>query len=675
MISTSERSSSTRGLLVLSTATALLVPSVARADDPPPPTEVQVIAPHRDVGEVTVRREDTRDVPGTFGDPTRIAEVLPGVVPTASGLQAYFVRGAPPTSTGTFIDGVPVPVLYHVGFGPSVVHPGLLDHVDFYQGAPPAQYGRYVGGVLGATTLAPADHAHGEANLRLFDAGALGEAPLGDGKGSALVAARYGYPGLILPLFTSDTSLSYWDYQARATWNVGDRDRIGAFVFGSYDRLSQLVTPSSGPAYSQQELEDQFHRVDVRWDRSLGSRSSLRVGVTLGRDIVGNDAATAVDDIVRFRADLDTRLSPDLRLRAGADTQIDGLRPGPAPEGAAPSIAPLVPSRDTVMWGAHADVAWRINPRVELTPGLRADIYDARPVSGSPGSTTPTTTPVLEPRLAARVRLADGLTSVSTFGISHQLLGTPAQYPSTSPYIQPGLQEGMMSSVQASQGIEIALPASFSASVTGFLHDYSGLPDITWQCTSSAQNGCVTPTVDGRAYGLEVLLRRSFAERFNLWISYTLSRSTRLARPFDAPASSSPTMNILSEYDRTHVVSAVTSYDFGHEWRAGVRIFAYSGRPYTPVVGTAWTVPYDTARLPGFFRLDVRLEKAWMIGEHDRIAVVLEGINVTLNKEAVDVSCRQPPGTVLQSGQTNPCSVDMLGPITIPSIGVEATFR
>jgi hypothetical protein len=278
---------------------------------------VQVIAPHRDVGEVTVRREDTRDVPGTFGDPTRIAEVLPGVVPTASGLQAFFVRGAPPTSTGTFIDGVPVPVLYHVGFGPSVVHPGLLDHVDFYQGAPPAQYGGYVGGVLAATTSAPADHPHGEANVRVFDVGALGETPLADGKGSALAAARYGYPSVILPLFTSDTTLSYWDYQARVTYDVGDRDRIGAFVFGSYDQLNQVITPNTGPSFTQQQLLDQFHRADLRWDRSLGAQSTLRVAATLGQDTVGNDAATAIDDTARLRAELDTRPSPDLRIRAG----------------------------------------------------------------------------------------------------------------------------------------------------------------------------------------------------------------------------------------------------------------------------------------------------------------------------------------------------------------------
>jgi hypothetical protein len=642
---------------------------------------VQVLAPHRDVGEVTVRRQDTQSVPGTFGDPTRIAEVLPGVVPTASGLQAFFVRGAPPTSTGTFIDGVPVPVLYHVGFGPSVVHPGLLDHVDFYQGAPPAQYGGYVGGVLAATTNAPADHPHGEANLRLFDAGALGETTFGDGQGSALAAARYGYPAVILPLFTSDTTLSYWDYQARVTYDVTDHDRIGAFVFGSYDRLDQRITPPSGPSYTQQQLEDQFHRVDLRWDRSLGPRSTLRVAATLGRDIVGNDAATAVDDTARVRAELDTRPSRDVRIRAGADAQFDALRQGAAPEGATPDGMPLVPSRDGVVWGVHADAAWRLGSRVEITPGVRAAIFDTRPVGGGlAGSGNASTTPVLEPRLAVRARLLPALTSVSTFGMSHQLLGIPAQYPSTSPDVQPGLQTGMMASVQASQGLEVALPASFSVAATGFLHAYSGLPDVTWQCPQAAGGACVTPTVDGRAYGLEVLLRRSFAERFTLWVSYTLSRSTRDARSVFAPASSAPAMTIPSEYDRTHVLSAVASYDFGRGWRAGARVSAYSGRPYTPVAGGEPVVPYDSARLPGFFRLDARIEKAWVVGQSSRIAVVLEGINLTLNKETVDASCTAP-GNVAPGGGgrggggVNACTFDTLGPITIPSIGVEGAFR
>jgi hypothetical protein len=667
----------TAGALALGAARA------ARADDAAPTPEVRVIAPHRDVGETTVHRDDTRDIPGTFGDPTRFAETLPGVVPTASGLQAFFVRGAPPTATGYFIDGVPVPALYHVGFGPSVVHPGLIDHVDFYQGAPPAQYGRYVGGVLAATTTPPARSTHGEANLRVFDAGALGEAAFADGRGSALAAARYGYPGLILPLFAQNTSLEYWDYQARATWEVTDRDRIGAFVFGSYDRLTQRQTPSSAPAYDEQLVADQFHRVDLRWDRALGGSAALRLAATLGRDLVGSTTGNAKDDAVRLRAEYEARPSPALRVRAGADTQYDALRPDKAPPGTSPGLPPIVPSRDTVVIGAHADVAWRISPRVEVVPGLRADVYSTMRVPALPTGTSGSASPALDPRLAVRTRVTSRVTAVSSLGVSHQLPGVVAQYPDATPLIQPGVQEGLQSSVQASQGVIVSLPARFSLEATGFLHEYSGLPDATAPCTTSpVSTECVTPSVDGRAYGLELLLRRSFGERFTVWISYTLSRSERQARPYFSDV---PSMTIPSEYDRTHVLSAIASYDFGNGWRAGGRVFAYSGRPYLATSLSVPVLPYNSERLPGFFRIDGRVEKSWRLGERGRIAVVLEGINLTLQKETVSAQCGTPPMTQslvrggppheLAATPLDSCSFDMVGPITIPSIGVEASFR
>ena len=68
-------------------------------------------------------------------------------------------------------------------------------------------------------------------------------------------------------------------------------------------------------------------------------------------------------------------------------------------------------------------------------------------------------------------------------------------------------------------------------------------------------------------------------------------------------------------------------------------------------------------RLPPFFRLDLRFEKRWRIGATGWIALVLEGQNVTLSKETLIVEC-DPSG----------CKYESLGPITIPSLGVEAGF-
>ncbi len=95
-----------------------------------------------------------------------------------SGLPFFFVRGAPPGNNGYFIDGIRIPLLYHVGAGPSVIHPGLVERVDFYPGGYPARYGRFAGGILSGETKRPAEELHGEGNIRLFDAGALLETRL-----------------------------------------------------------------------------------------------------------------------------------------------------------------------------------------------------------------------------------------------------------------------------------------------------------------------------------------------------------------------------------------------------------------------------------------------------------------------------------------------------------------
>ena len=71
------------------------------------------------------------------------------------GILRSSSRGAPPGNVGYFIDGVRVPYLYHVGLGPSVIHPGLVDRVDLYPGGYPARFGRFAGGIVSGETTAP----------------------------------------------------------------------------------------------------------------------------------------------------------------------------------------------------------------------------------------------------------------------------------------------------------------------------------------------------------------------------------------------------------------------------------------------------------------------------------------------------------------------------------------
>jgi outer membrane receptor protein involved in Fe transport len=225
---------------------------------PAPPLEVTVQGRRAAPDSEPITRASARELPGSFGDPLRAVEAEPGVTPIVSGLPYFFVRGAPPASIGIFIDGIEVPLLYHAFFGPSVIHPGLFERVDLYKGAAPVSYGRYAGAIIATETRAPAYELNGEASMRIIDAGALVEAPFADGRGSALVAGRYSYTGLVLSLL-SNTKLQYWDYQTLDAYRLSRASTLSVFAFGAFDLFESGEPNLEGQIGGQ----TQFHRMDT----------------------------------------------------------------------------------------------------------------------------------------------------------------------------------------------------------------------------------------------------------------------------------------------------------------------------------------------------------------------------------------------------------------------------
>jgi hypothetical protein len=150
----------------------------------------------------------------------------------------------------------------------------------------------------------------------------------------------------------------------------------------------------------------------------------------------------------------------------------------------------------------------------------------------------------------------------------------------------------------------------------------------------------------GSAYGLELYLYRPLTQSLGGFVSYTLSRSMR----------SSGRERFPNAFDRTHVLNAALGYDLGRKWRAGGRIVFYTGVPDIPE-NDGLVQPLRTSEPPRtapFFRLDVRLEKRWDLSGQRWLSFVTEVMNATLSQETF-------------GGQD-------VGPITIPSIGLEAGF-
>jgi hypothetical protein len=105
--------------------------------------------------------------------------------------------------------------------------------------------------------------------------------------------------------------------------------------------------------------------------------------------------------------------------------------------------------------------------------------------------------------------------------------------------------------------------------------------------------------------------------------------------------------------------------DFGHGWRASSRLLTYGGWPLERDAKTG----RSPGRLDGFTRLDARLEKRWTLSTEPSatggrwISLVLEGLNVTASTDIVGRHCDR-----------DGCRDQRVGPITVPSIGVEGAL-
>ncbi|WP_438006233.1 TonB-dependent receptor [Sorangium sp. So ce321] len=626
----------------------------------PPPLEVTVHGEQTAPGVSTLSRGEVRLVPGAFGDPFRAIEMLPGVTPIVSGLPFFYVRGSPPGNVGYFLDGVRVPYLYHLGLGPSVVHPGIVDRVDLYPGGYPARHGRYAGGIVAGETTPPLPYWHGEGTLRLLDAGALVEGPFAGGRGVALLGGRYSYTALLFSLAAPGVALDYWDYQARVSYEVAPGGRVSLFAFGARDYLAEEEGRETTTLF-----DTTFHRVDLRYDHAYGRGSALRGALTLGHDETGiQDGQKALTRTLGARLTLDHRLRDETPIRAGLDAVLEdnaidlgtevGSPPGGIDQDDDDEITDILLSRVDFTVGGYIESDIAVTPRLRVTPGLRLDLYHS----------DDTVALAVDPRLSARLSLAPGVTFVQAHGLASQLPSFVVPIPG----VRPRLGDGLQRSFQSSAGVELELPEDITATASVFHNAFFNMTDAIGAAGFDGADGALTRRALGAATGLELSARRRLTRRIGGFASYTLSRSTR----------SFGRASQVTSVDRTHVANLALTYDLGRGYRVGGRAVFYSGLPQGKVDGpssppgsgvpggpeaTAGS-PVRWERLPPFLRLDVRLEKRWSIGKTGWLSLVLDVLNATLSKEYIPVPCYG----------FSSCEPEEIGPVTVPILGLEGGF-
>ncbi len=584
----------------------------------------------KEISKTTISIEEVNRIPGTQGDALKVIEDLPGAnrsSPAGGGLLV--IRGSNPGDSLVFLDGLNLPLLYHFGALSSTFNPDLLGSIDYVPGNFSVAYGDMIGGLVSVNTRPLREELHGYANLNLLESSVLleGQVP-GDSGVRLSVSGRKSYVGEVLKAVIPDGAVglvaapSYYDAQVRLDWKPkGTNHTLQLLALTSDDSLSLLfkrpfaTDPNvSGDldvetGFSQLRLKDgwrsgawtvatvaMYEHLLLRFGIGAthfslyGNDLYLRsvAGYEVGDDLELTFGFEATNRHVNVAADL-----PGSALfREGDPNQANGPR---GDDTSKIRVAALPFNRYSP--ALFLEARWRPLANLTLTPGLRLDSYV---YTGQPAATR-----TLGPRLTARYELDDALAFKAGAGLYSQgarngdaaaQFGNPAILPQRA--------------LQLTAGAEWRPLGGVFTSLEGF---YKKIDDIIVSSSGAASSSSLDNAGTGRVFGLEVLVRKELTDRLFGWIAYTLSRSDRIDRPGQARR--------LFDFDQTHNLTVVASYQLPKGWQLGARLRLISGNPDTPVIGARYLNatdsylpiygPTNSTRLPLFHQLDVRLDKVW----------------------------------------------------------------
>jgi hypothetical protein len=564
------------------------------------------------VTRITLSAEEMNRIPGTMGDAIRSIQNLPGVARTLTGL--LIVRGSAPQDTQIFVDGTPIPYVYHLFGLSSVVPTEILDKLDFFPGNFSTQFGRAMGGVVDVGIRDPkSDRIHAMAEADFIDVRLVVEGPIAKGWTFAVAGRRSWIDVWLKPLLEDTgtgvaTAPVYYDYQAMVEKQWSKNESLRFLFFGSDDRLALVVktVDASDPSLTGGISSHQyFWRMQARYKNKISNDTEVKVTAAFGQDgldfTLGSNFAHITGYPLSLRAEVSQRLAKGITLDIGTDTLVEPYvvdvefppppTPGMPPSGPFLSQAP-VETKSTAavsLPAAYAELELTPWAGSRIVPGIRLDY------------TSTTNQFDLAPRFIARQDLTKGFPRTTLKGGVGMFFEPPQPQETDKVFGQIGLVSNR--EIQYDVGVEQEFTRYIEASLECY---YKQLDDLVTQGYLNEGRG--------KVIGLETLIRWKPTKRFFGWLAYTLSRATRETPP--------SFIEHLYEYDQTHILTVLGSYKLGRGWEFGSRFRLVSGNLYTPNTygfydenaGSYLSVPaYPPygARLPIFHQLDIRIDKTW----------------------------------------------------------------
>lgn len=605
--------------------------------------------PESPVGLRIIGLQEIEKSPGANRDISRIVQSYPGVAFSPAGYRNdLIVRGGSPSENRFYLDGVEIPNINHFSTqgasgGPvGIINADLIREVNFYTGAFPTDRGNAMSSVLdfklrdGDMERNSLKATLGASEVSLASNGHIGK------KTSYLVSVRQSYLQFLFDMLGLPFLPTFTDAQFKLKTRFNANNELTILGLGGIDNM-KLNTKLDGEkaeyilSYLPKIQQETFtlgavyrHYAGIHVQSVVVSHSYLNNRNTkyLLFDESSADNLSlklrSVEQETKFRIE-NTSTFGNWKINFGANLDYSQYTNTTfqrvyIDEGRTFDYHTYL---GMWRWGIFGTINYATtDERFTASLGVRTDANNFS--SGMKGMGDQ-----LSPRLSLSYRLTDGLYLSGNAGLYYQL----------PPYTGLGFKDNngawvnkylrYMSVSQESLGLSWHPGNTFELSAEGFYKQYDKIPfsiadGIPLACKGNDYgvigNEALSSTAQGRAYGIEILMKWLIAKKLNLASSFTLFKSEY--------RNNKQSEYIASAWDNRYIFNMSGTYNFPHNWSLGMKISCIGGAPYTPYdvekssLVTAWNAQgrpyydytkYNTGRLPAFGQLDVRVDKTFYL--------------------------------------------------------------
>lgn len=572
------------------------------------------------MGIQSVSMKTMNKVPSAFGEGDILKAVLtlPGVKTVGEASGGFNVRGGSQDQNLVLFNGNTIYNPSHLFGIFSAFNPDIVDNIDLYKSAIPAEYGGRISSVLSVRTKdGDRSRLRGSAGIGLLTSRLHAEGPIGK-KTSFIAAARSSYSNWLLNQLPKNSAYhggeaNFYDANLGITHHFNSSNSLSVYGYLAKDRFS--FSPDSVYTYSNANAS-------VLYRHKVAGGNGFRINA--GYDFFSNTTGISTWQSGAFDLYTDIRQGfirsqaynsiGQHNLAFGLDAVLYSLNPGKlSPRGEESTVLVRELERETAVEpAAYIQDTWSISEKLSVEGGIRVtSLVSLNDKSGKIGP---------EIRLSGRYSPHNNLSFKAGFSSMRQNIHLISNSASISPMDTWKLSDAR---IAPTTGWQIASGAYWTLLGSGidlsaelyYKHTRNDLdfkPGAILSMNPNLADELVP--VFGKSYGIELMAKKTTG-KLTGWASYSYSKSLFREmenRGYEAIAAGNW---YNTPHDKPHEVKISGNYALSHRYSISANLDYSTGRPITIPMGYyesggRFYMAYserNSYRLPDYFRLDAAL--------------------------------------------------------------------